>query len=413
LAIAAALLIYMYKSVVEKMFEGANMLLGRCPPAGIVAHQELLNYLLNQETADKVSMTTTQSIIHNSKNAIVCISRLGIIDSVNLGVTQMFGFATEQLLGQSFMVMVATEKRMEVQNRLEMMRRHECPRQCKERYELLKNTDDSLTCMLTFLGMTGSDSRTIESFVVIIDDISVLLQQQNEAEYAKRQSEKLLYEILPRDIVNRINQGEKDITFVVPSGTILFIDIQKFSAYAATLTPHEIMGNLSLIFGAFDDLLPKYPLITKIKLIGDAYMCGAGLFNTGEDPRHHAEETIRFALEALMALEELNVKLTASLSLRIGVNTGGPIIAGVLGTDKPAFDVIGDPINIAARLQSTCPAGRVQISEDTYNLVKDGDFRIEPRGDVFLKGKGKRPAFLVILASPFPFARSGNLSGSH
>jgi class 3 adenylate cyclase len=175
----------------------------------------------------------------------------------------------------------------------------------------------------------------------------------------------------------------------------MFIDIQKFSAYAANLTPQEIMGNLSLIFGGFDGLLPNYPLITKIKLIGDVYMCAAGLFAPNEPPAAHAEQMVRFALEALHALDSTNVQLGANLAVRIGVNTGGPIIAGVLGTDKPVFDIIGDPINIAARLQSTCIAGRVQISEDTYALIKELGFQIEPRGEIFLKGKGKRPAFLV------------------
>jgi class 3 adenylate cyclase len=155
------------------------------------------------------------------------------------------------------------------------------------------------------------------------------------------------------------------------------------------------MGNLSLIFGGFDGLLTKYELITKIKLIGDVYMCGAGLFAPTEPPERHAEQTVRFGLEALRVLDEMNVKLNATLSVRIGINTGGPIIAGVLGTDKPVFDIIGDPINIAARLQSTDVPGKVQISEDTYALVKDHGFSIEPRGEVFLKGKGNRPAFLV------------------
>jgi class 3 adenylate cyclase len=167
------------------------------------------------------------------------------------------------------------------------------------------------------------------------------------------------------------------------------------------------MGNLSMIFCGFDSLLPKYPLITKIKLIGDVYMCGAGLFALEEDPKNHAEQMVRFALEVIQSLEETNVRLSASLCVRIGVNTGGPIIAGVLGTDKPVFDIIGDPINIAARLQSTCVPNRVQVSEDTYNLVRETEFTIEPRGEIFLKGKGKRPAFLVIPQATFPFAMSG------
>jgi class 3 adenylate cyclase len=120
---------------------------------------------------------------------------------------------------------------------------------------------------------------------------------------------------------------------------------------------------------------------------------------------------VRFANEALRALEDTNVRLDANLMVRIGVNTGGPIIAGVLGTDKPVFDIIGDPINIAARLQSTCLPGRVQISEATYMLIKDRGFIIEPRGEIFLKGKGNRPAFLVQPSSVFG-SLSAQASGS-
>jgi class 3 adenylate cyclase len=297
-------------------------------------------------------------------------------------------------------------EKADIAKRLEMIVRRECPRQFRETYVLVNDADEEVVCEVSLMGMATPDGKGIESFVVIIKDVTQLIAQQAEAEDAKAKSEKLLYEILLRDIVNRLNQGETDITFVVDSATLMFIDIQKFSAYAADLTPQEIMGNLSLIFGAFDGLLPKYPLITKIKLIGDVYMCGAGLFAPDEEPQSHAAQTVRFAIDVLGALEEVNVKLPASLCVRIGVNTGGPIIAGVLGTDKPVFDIIGDPINIAARLQSTSIANRIQISEDTYGLVKDLDFSIEPRGEVFLKGKGKRPAFLVSPAVNLAFAPS-------
>jgi class 3 adenylate cyclase len=266
--------------------------------------------------------------------------------------------------------------------------------------DCVNDHDGVVACGMTLMIMEDEVGE-FTSYVVILQDITSLLEQRDAAEHAKAASEKLLYEILPRDIVNRLNQHEKDISFVVQSATLMFIDIQKFSAYTATLTPQEIMGNLSLIFGGFDSLLPKYELITKIKLIGDVYMCGSGLFTTEDAPDKHAEQTVRFALEALRVINETNIKLGASLAVRIGINTGGPIIAGVLGTDKPVFDIIGDPINIAARLQSTCIAGKVQISEDTYALVRNLGFAIEPRGEVFLKGKGKRPAFLVTPITEF------------
>jgi PAS domain S-box-containing protein len=395
LSLLAALLVFIYIATVDNAFQGAMLILRRCSPAGVVANQSLLNYLLHQDEEAHKAMSTSRAIIHNARDAIICVSPNGIIDSVNLSVTQMLGYIPEQLLGQNIRIIVSEKASAEVLKRLDMMVRRECPRQFKETYPLINDADEEVMCSVDIMGMTGGDGQKIETFVVIIKDITQLIEQQAESEDAKAKSEKLLYEILPRDIVNRINQGEKDITFVVPSATLMFIDIQKFSAYAADLTPQEIMGNLSLIFGAFDGLLPRYPLITKIKLIGDVYMCGAGLFTPDEEPKSHAVQMVRFAIDVLGALEEVNVKLSASLCVRIGVNTGGPIIAGVLGTDKPVFDIIGDPINIAARLQSTCIPNRVQISEDTYGLLKDMDFTIEPRGEIFLKGKGKRPAFLI------------------
>jgi PAS domain S-box-containing protein len=407
LALLASYVMARYDVTVRQMCAGAMLFLRRCSPIGIVTNTPLLNYLLNQDASGTAGMTTTGQIIHSAKDAIVCTSPSGVIDLVNQAVQQLLGFIPEQLLGQNIKVMISEKHAPEIQKRLDMMVRHECPKQFKDTFELLNDSDEPVTCLVDIMGLTGNEGgKAIEAFVCIIRDVSSLIEQQNAAEIAKQKSEKLLYEILPRDIVNRINQGEKDITFIVPSATLMFIDIQKFSAYAADLTPQEIMGNLSLIFGGFDALLPKYSLITKIKLIGDVYMCGAGLFVPDEEPKKHADQMVRFALEALSALEDVNMKLNATLSVRIGVNTGGPIIAGVLGTDKPVFDIIGDPINIAARLQSTCLPNRVQISEDTYHLLRDMDFTIEPRGEIFLKGKGNRPAFLVVPATILPFAMS-------
>ena len=156
------------------------------------------------------------------------------------------------------------------------------------------------------------------------------------------------------------------------------------------------MGNLSLVFAAFDQSAKNYPLLLKIKLIGDVYMAAAGLFG-GEDmqPKDHAIQTVKFGLECLSELDDVNVKLNANLQVRIGVNSGGPLLAGVLGTDKPVFDIIGDPINVASRLQSTDVPGKIQIPQSTYELIQGADFNVEQRGEIFLKGKGKTMAYLV------------------
>jgi PAS domain S-box-containing protein len=398
--IVATILLVMLRNSIGEIYTGMLIFLRRCCPAGIVANTHLLNYLLNIDEKREETMSATQTIIHSSSDGIVCIAANCTIESVSTGMTAILSYIPEQLLGQSAMILFAQADGVKVQQRIEMMIRKECPHTFTDNVECMNEADTPVACDLTIMAM-DDPAGDVTSFVLILRDVTILLSQQQAAETAKAQSEKLLYEILPRDIVNRLNQHEKDITFVVPSATLLFIDIQKFSQYTVNLTPQEIMGNLSLIFCGFDDLLPKYPLITKIKLIGDVYMCGAGLFNPDDEPEKHAEQTLRFALDALKVLDETNVKLSAALAVRIGINTGGPVIAGVLGTDKPVFDIIGDPINIAARLQSTCVAGKVQISEDTFSLVRGHGFMIEPRGEIFLKGKGNRPAFLVSPSSGF------------
>ena len=147
----------------------------------------------------------------------------------------------------------------------------------------------------------------------------------------------------------RLNRGDTDISFTVQSSTIAFIVIEKFSNYSASLNASEIMQNLGLVFTAYDQLLAKYSLIIKIKLIGDDYMLAADLLNQEVEPPKQKTQFVSFTLECLDAIEDLNEQLNASLQVRIGVNSGGPLIAGVLGTDKPLFDIIGDLINVECR----------------------------------------------------------------
>ena len=154
----------------------------------------------------------------------------------------------------------------------------------------------------------------------------------------------------------------------------MFVDIVKFSDHCLSLTPQQILNNISQIFQSYEENISKYPLITKIKLIGDVFMCASGLFHPKEPPIHHTEQMIKFSLDILQSLEELNLKLNTSFNVRIGINTGGPIIAGVLGTEKPIFDIIGDPINVASRLQSTGIPGRIQISQKTYEIIQNLDY---------------------------------------
>ena len=376
-------------------FSSVKTLIKKLPPLQIVNNKQLLNLLLNRDSIKKEDeVSVNSSIVRSNLDGILCTGLTGVVEIVNPSVSTILGYTPEQLLGQPLTVFFTEKEGEKIEKQLTLMRNGQSANTYEDHTICVTDSTNEVHCHITILGMTNSHD-SVESFVIILRDETELLQHQKEAEEAKAQSENLLFQILPRSIVTRLNQGEKDISFSVPSASIIFIDIVKFSDYAALLTPEEIMGNLSQVFAAFDRLLEKYPLVIKIKLIGDVYMGAGGLFTPEEPPQTHAEQVIRFALDCLTELDEVNVKLNANLCVRIGVNSGGPIIAGVLGTDKPVFDIIGDPINVASRLQSTDIPGRVQIPQSTYDLISGMNFEIEERGEVFLKGKGKTLAYFV------------------
>ncbi|OHS93111.1 Adenylate and Guanylate cyclase catalytic domain containing protein [Tritrichomonas foetus] len=416
--ITFALSLYTQKRM-EMTFNTIKILIKKLPPLQIVNNKALLNLLLNRESIKKEDeVSVNSSIVRSNLDGIFCTGISGVVEIVNPAVSTILGYTPEQLFGQPIEVFFNDKEAEKLNKQMTLMRNGQSANTFEDHTVSVTDSGNEVPCHLTILGMTNSHDA-VESFVIILRDETELLNNQREAELAKQQSENLLYQILPRSIVTRLNQGEKDISFTVPSASISFIDIVKFSDYAALLTPEEIMGNLSTVFAAFDRLLEKYPLIIKIKLIGDVYMSASCLFSPEEPPQSHAEQMIRFTLDCLQELDEINVKLNANLCVRIGVNSGGPLIAGVLGTDKPVFDIIGDPINIASRLQSTDVPGRVQIPQSTYDLISGMNFDIEERGEVFLKGKGKTLAyfvkplniFMAQMSSSSEFKNSGKVEG--
>ncbi|OHT01729.1 Adenylate and Guanylate cyclase catalytic domain containing protein [Tritrichomonas foetus] len=383
-----------YINKLDTAYKGGLQLLRRVPPIACTSNHSLMNYLLNKKAEkNDDKMTASKSVIFMSHDSVLCLNKNESIEVVNHAVTDLFGYTPEQLLGQNISCVLQEETSQNVFHQLQLMRHGQCS-MIYETDAIGKSDDDNtIPVHVTVLGI--AENGVAKSFAIVLRDQTELQRHKQEAEAAKAQSEHLLFQILPRDIVTRLNQGETDISFSVPSATIVFVDIVRWSDYSSTLSPTQIMSNLSIIFAKFDAAATKYNPMTKIKLIGDVYMAAAGLFTPEEPPQNHASQVVHFGLDALTALDEANSVLESNLQVRIGVNTDGPLIAGVLGTDKPTFDIIGDPINVSSRLQSTCIPMTVQISQTTYELISDMSFNIEQRGEIELKGKGKRMAYIV------------------
>ncbi len=207
----------------------------------------------------------------------------------------------------------------------------------------------------------------------------------------KDRSEALLHNILPSKIVNRLNAGETTIADGFTDVSILFADLVGFTPVAARMTPERIVAKLNRIFSGFDELAVELG-IEKIKTIGDAYMAVAGL----PEPRpDHAEVMGYFAMGMLRVLREENESDPATpFQLRIGIHTG-PVVAGIIGRHKFIYDVWGDTVNIASRMESSGAPDRIHISEATREAVAHR-FDVEPRGVVELKGHGSANSFFLL-----------------
>lgn len=205
----------------------------------------------------------------------------------------------------------------------------------------------------------------------------------------QERSETLLLNILPAPIAERLKQKEENIADAFSEATILFADIAGFTKMSGTMTAHEVVNLLNQVFSAFDRLAEKYRL-EKIKTIGDAYMVVGGLPSPTPD---HARNVLDMALEMRESVKELNLSGAGDFQIRIGINTG-PVVAGVIGIRKFIYDLWGDAVNVASRMESTGIEGEIQVTEATWAQVKN-EYRFEKRENIMVKGKGAMTTYLL------------------
>jgi adenylate cyclase len=221
----------------------------------------------------------------------------------------------------------------------------------------------------------------------------VLEAKNRIIEDERERSEELLLNILPARIATELKEHGKARARRYEQVTVLFADFKNFTRISEQLSPEELVEELDRCFKAFDFIIGQYQDIEKIKTIGDAYMCASGLSNRHSVPH----DIVKAALEMQQFLDEQREERMRSgkpyFEARIGMHTG-PVVAGVVGVNKFAYDIWGDTVNTAARVESNCEEGRVNISETTYRLVKY-HFDCEYRGKVDAKNKGPIEMYFV------------------
>ncbi|HEY9898322.1 MAG TPA: adenylate/guanylate cyclase domain-containing protein [Pantanalinema sp.] len=242
--------------------------------------------------------------------------------------------------------------------------------------------------------LSWTTAAAIASFTVMLFGFfRYFLIQREEILEALRveqdKSERLLLNILPEEIAGRLKQQPGIIADGFPEVTVLFADLVGFTKLSEELSAQELVHLLDSIFTSFDHLTERHGL-EKIKTIGDAYMVAGGLPQPRPD---HAEAIARLALDMRDAITRSPLAQRHDLAMRIGIHTG-PVVAGIIGDTKFSYDMWGDTVNTASRMESHGLPGEIQVSEDTYGRLSVA-FELEGRGSVAVKGKGEMPVYLL------------------
>ncbi len=229
---------------------------------------------------------------------------------------------------------------------------------------------------------------------IVFTLLALFAAQRRDAVAALRveqvKSENLLLNILPASIAQQLKAQTQPIADQFTSASILFADVVDFTPWAERLAPAEVVGILDQLFSHFDALAERHGL-EKIKTIGDCYMAAAGVPTPRED---HAPALALMALDMLDVMRASDDVGQLGLELRVGINSG-PVVAGVIGRKRFLYDLWGDAVNTASRMESHGTPGRIQITRATYELLGDG-FECEPRGTIVVKGKGEMEVWYLV-----------------
>lgn len=245
------------------------------------------------------------------------------------------------------------------------------------------NTDLSLRVFVTGNDELTMLGNTINSMLNALESYSKNLVSERE------KVERLLLNILPASIAKRLEQDQETIADSFEEATVLFADIVNFTNLSSEISPTELVNLLNEIFSRFDRLVERYGL-EKIKTIGDSYMIVGGLPLPRAD---HVEAVADFALAMQREIQEFNSEKGQSFNMRIGINTG-PVVAGVIGLKKFIYDLWGDTVNTASRMESHGIPGSIQVSSSTYERLKD-KYVFQERGVIHVKGKGEMTTYLL------------------
>lgn len=328
-------------------------------------------------------------VICSSKNdAIITSDETKMILFWNDGAEQIFGYSSEEAISQPLTLIIPHELHHRHNEGIERMNKRKKSRVLGKvlEFKAVKKGGEEFPIELT-LGSWDNDGKRYYSG--IIRDISVKKKTEEILLREMKRSEELLLNILPKQVAEELKIKGIATTRKFKNVTILFTDFEDFTTMASSISPNELVKELNDIFGQFDDIIESFQ-IEKIKTIGDSYFAVCGLPEKNE---YHAQQCIEAAKQMFKYLEERNKKSKHRWNMRAGIHSGS-VVAGVISKKKFVYDLFGDTVNTASRMESNGEVGKINISETTYQLIKE-KYNCIPRGQINAKGKGNLNMYFV------------------
>lgn len=359
---------------------------------------------VEQRTAElREAEAKYRSIFENAVEGIYQLSIQGRYVNANPAMAEILGYdSAEELV--TTVVSVDRQVYVQPQRRLELaayLQRYDAASDFESE---VYRKDGTKIWISENIRMIRDANGVVQGYEGSVQDISARRKTEEELWYQRRRTEQLLSNILPQAIAERLKRGEKTIVDSFTQASVLFADIADFTALSSDISPTELVNLLDTIFFAFDKLVAQKGL-EKIKTIGDAYMAVGGLPTLIVDPVG-AIADLALAMQAIT--KTLTLPVHPPPTLRIGIHVG-PVTAGIIGASRISYDLWGDTVNVASRMESQGEPGRIQVTEAVYRQLA-GDYNFESRGIVDIKGKGLMQTYWLLGKKPETHSSSGNTS---
>lgn len=343
------------------------------------------------EEALRLSETKYRELVETSNCIILRWDASGYIRFLNDYGHSFFGYEDEEILARNVVGTIVPETETSGRDLRFLMEDI-----CRNPEAYLLNENENICRDGKRVWVCWSNKPIFDRAGKLVEILSVgtdatARKQVEEALRAEqKKSERLLLNILPEAIADQLKQNQGVHAERFDEATVLFADLVGFTPLAAHVSPLELVGLLNEIFSEFDQLAYKYGL-EKIKTIGDAYMVAGGLPLQRPD---HAEAIAEMALDMQASIARFQITPDEPFQIRIGIHTG-PVVAGVIGVTKFSYDLWGDTVNTAARMESHGLAGAIQVTEQTYERLRDR-YLFQLRGVIPVKGKGNMRTYLLL-----------------